>query len=108
MQKYFVNIDGQQSGPFSKDDLKLMRITRSTYVWFEGQDHWEEMGSIPELSDLFRSEPPLQLLKTQRPKALRIFYTNTDFPSSPELPSFLEFGLPFTPSIQKTIPKEQR
>ena len=58
MQKYFVNIDGQQSGPYSKDDLKLMRINRGTYVWFEGQDHWEEMGSIPELSDLFRSEPP--------------------------------------------------
>jgi hypothetical protein len=58
MSKYFLHIDGRQVGPYSKEELQQIRITRDTMLWFEGQEQWEEAGSVSELADLFKHQPP--------------------------------------------------
>ncbi|MCX8486871.1 MAG: GYF domain-containing protein [Crocinitomicaceae bacterium] len=58
MQKYFLHKDGRQLGPYSKEELAQIRITRDTMLWCEGQADWAEAKDIEELSDLFRKQPP--------------------------------------------------
>jgi len=58
MQKYFLHKDGRQVGPYSKEDLQQIRITRDTMIWFDGQADWQEASAIEELSDLFINQPP--------------------------------------------------
>lgn len=58
MQKYFLHKDGRQLGPYSKEELAQIRITRDTMLWCEGQADCAEAKDIEELSDLFRNQPP--------------------------------------------------
>lgn len=50
---YFYSDNGNQKGPVSFDDLKKVGISKSTLVWRDGFDDWQEAGSVPELSSLF-------------------------------------------------------
>lgn len=67
MQKYFLHKDGRQLGPYSKEELAQIRITRDTMLWCEGQADWAEAKDIEELSDLFRNQPPPFKEKTTSP-----------------------------------------
>ncbi|MEN9987138.1 MAG: hypothetical protein RLZZ585_177 [Bacteroidota bacterium] len=67
MQKYFIHKDGRQLGPYSKEELAQIRITRNTMLWCEGQPDWVEAKNIEELSDLFRNQPPPYKEKTTSP-----------------------------------------
>lgn len=58
MQKYFYHKDGQQYGPYTKEDLILFKISRSTMIWFEGLPDWVQAQDVKELADLFKHEPP--------------------------------------------------
>ena len=67
MQKYFLHKDGRQLGPYSKEELQQIRITRDTMIWFDGQSEWKEAKDIIELADLFRNQPPPFKEKTSNP-----------------------------------------
>ena len=60
--KYFVNINGNQVGPYSIKELRqfvtLGQINRETLVWKEGMLQWQQAGMITDFSDLWRSLPP--------------------------------------------------
>lgn len=60
--QYFVVLGGQQSGPYSIDDLKVLlqqgRLQRNSLVWKEGMQQWVAAGSVDELADIFGSAPP--------------------------------------------------
>ena len=60
--KYFVAINGQQSGPFDLEALKQMasqnQITKETLVWKEGMSSWVAAGSQFDLASVFGSTPP--------------------------------------------------
>lgn len=60
--KFFVAVNGQQSGPFDVATLKQMatqgQLTRETLVWKEGMANWSAAGSVNELSALFGQVPP--------------------------------------------------
>jgi hypothetical protein len=58
MKKYYIGSDNKQSGPFTIEELKSIKITRDTLVWFEGLEDWKTAGSIPDLEALFASFPP--------------------------------------------------
>ncbi len=59
---YFVALNGQQSGPFSLDQLKTMisgnQFNRDTLVWKQGLPAWVKAGEVGDLSGLFGSVPP--------------------------------------------------
>lgn len=59
---YHIAINGQQSGPFTIQQLKQMihsgQFTVNHYIWKEGQPNWELANTIPEISNLFGAMPP--------------------------------------------------
>lgn len=73
MSSYFLHIDGRQVGPYSKEELQQIGISRDTMIWFEGQEQWQEAGTVDTLSDLFRNQPPAFKEKQQDNPA----HTNT-------------------------------
>ncbi|MBI1860344.1 MAG: DUF4339 domain-containing protein [Deltaproteobacteria bacterium] len=50
LRQYFLGIGGQQTGPFSEDDIlsqwRSGKITDDALVWFEGLDDWKPAGEI--------------------------------------------------------------
>ena len=69
MSKFFIHKDEQQQGPFTTDELKDIKITRETMVWFEGEENWKAAVEIEELQEIFKSiPPPLVDKKIEDPK----------------------------------------
>ena len=58
MSKFFIHKDEQQQGPFTTDELKDIKITRETMVWFEGEEDWKKAVEIEELQEILKSIPP--------------------------------------------------
>jgi len=58
MSKYFYTDGLKKFGPFSKDELRNQKISRSTKIWYYGMDNWTELSEIPELNDVITSIPP--------------------------------------------------
>ena len=58
LKHYFIIENGQQSGPFTVEDLKTKMLRKSTSVWTEGMNGWASAESIDELKDLLIKEPP--------------------------------------------------
>lgn len=60
--KYFIAINGQQSGPFDLNNIRQMasqnQITRDTLVWKEGMASWNQAVNQPDLAGIFESVPP--------------------------------------------------
>lgn len=57
-QQFYIAVNGQQTGPFTIDDLKAKNIQRDTLVWTEGLDNWTKAEHIPLLKDVLRATPP--------------------------------------------------
>lgn len=55
---FFIHKDDQEQGPFTSDELKDLKITRETLVWFEGAEDWKKAVEIDELQEIFKSIPP--------------------------------------------------
>jgi hypothetical protein len=59
---YYAAVNGVQSGPYTMAALTQMaregRITRSTLVWKNGMDGWQEAGQVGELKGIFAESPP--------------------------------------------------
>lgn len=58
MSNFYIHKDDQQQGPFTSDELKDLKITRETLVWFEGAEDWKKAVEIDELQEIFKSIPP--------------------------------------------------
>jgi hypothetical protein len=60
--QYFISVNGQQTGPFSIQELQRQmssgQFTRTTYVWKQGMQNWEEAGRVAELQAVFPNVPP--------------------------------------------------
>jgi hypothetical protein len=69
MSKFYIHKDDQQQGPFTTDELKNLKITRETMVWFEGEENWKAAVEIEELQEILKSiPPPLVDKKIEDPK----------------------------------------
>jgi GYF domain 2 len=64
MQKIYINKDNLEQGPFSTDELKELKITKDTMVWFEGIDDWVKAIEVDELKENFIVTPPPLKLKS--------------------------------------------
>lgn len=60
--EYFVNVNGNQSGPHNGDVLKQMidsgNITKETLAWKNGMANWEMVKNVEEINSLFPVAPP--------------------------------------------------
>ncbi len=57
-QQFYIAVNGQQTGPFTIDELKAKSIQRDTLVWTEGIDNWTRAEHIPLLKDVLKATPP--------------------------------------------------
>lgn len=55
MKKYFIHVNGSNVGPYSYEELKAMRIQKTTPVWYDGLGNWKNAGDVMELRALFTS-----------------------------------------------------
>jgi hypothetical protein len=70
MKKYYLHNGTESSGPFSFDELRAMKITKTTPVWFEGMEKWKYAGNVEELYELVAvTPPPFQVEETVAPQA---------------------------------------
>ena len=70
---YFVNVNGQSTGPYDNYGLKQLisqgQLTKSSLVLKEGMPSWVVAGAVEEMAPLFSSvtPPPLQSAQTPPP-----------------------------------------
>lgn len=58
MTKYWIRENGQQSGPFSLEELQLRTFAKGdTFVWHKGLEGWIHIENVPELAHLIAPEP---------------------------------------------------
>lgn len=57
-QQFYIAVNGQQTGPFTIDDLKAKNIQRDTLVWTDGFDNWTKAEHVALLKDILRASPP--------------------------------------------------
>lgn len=60
---YFVSVNGQNTGPFTMQQLQGMaqtgQVTKTSYVWKQGMANWTTAGDVAELVPIFgQAEPP--------------------------------------------------
>ncbi|MCU0396803.1 MAG: SPFH domain-containing protein [Cyclobacteriaceae bacterium] len=60
--QYFVAINGQQQGPYTRQTLENMikqgTLTRDTLVWSQGMTGWVKAGEVADLNSSFGAVPP--------------------------------------------------
>ncbi len=61
-QFYYAMIEGNQSGPFSEQELSRLiaekKIVKETYIWKPGLPNWEIAEKLPEILKLVALAPP--------------------------------------------------
>jgi uncharacterized RDD family membrane protein YckC len=57
-QQFYIEVNGQQTGPFTLDELKTKSIQRDTLVWTEGMSNWTRAEQIPALTGIVQTVPP--------------------------------------------------
>jgi hypothetical protein len=61
-QFYYVIIEGNQSGPFSEQELSRLitekKVVKETYIWKPGLPKWEIAEKLPEILKLVALAPP--------------------------------------------------
>jgi Family of unknown function (DUF6232)/GYF domain 2 len=60
MKDYYYNDGENQYGPFSIEELKSEKISKSTMIWTEDLDDWQPAIEIVELKKLFNAPPPIK------------------------------------------------
>lgn len=67
MKKYFIYNNSQQQGPYDIDEIKNLKISKDTPIWFEGINDWTNAEKIDELKSVFASIPPPFIKPTPPP-----------------------------------------
>ena len=60
---YHIHVNGQQMGPFDIPTIQQMvaqgQMNGQTMVWTQGMPQWAQAQTVPELSQLFITPPPM-------------------------------------------------
>ena len=88
--QYWINQDGEQSGPLTIDQLELMTLSEKTFVWSAGFDDWKPLTQVPELAHLLSTKGQ----------------ANADIPPVPADEPVM--GTPVEPAMGQPAPAEQQ
>ena len=58
MDKFYIAVNGQKTGPFSYDELKTKGILNDTLIWTEGIDNWTKAEHVALVKDIIIATPP--------------------------------------------------
>lgn len=65
MKKYYLIINGKKEGPFSENELLSLDINKSTLIWYNGLNDWQEIQYVSELNE------HIQFIAPPIPKTLK-------------------------------------
>ncbi len=51
--KYWISVDGNREGPYSREQLLLKQLPADTLVWRDGMEQWLPAAQLPELVGMF-------------------------------------------------------
>jgi uncharacterized RDD family membrane protein YckC len=57
-QQFYIAVNGQQTGPFSLDELRTKNIQHDTLIWTEGLDSWTKASQVALVKDFLKPTPP--------------------------------------------------
>ena len=110
--KYWVNIDGIQSGPISRDELADMDFNPEvTYVWHQELDDWHRIDQLSEFADIVAGKsvqqsvtPPPVPSESEMPIVPPVPPVPSEpeepiVPPMPEIPPMLEPSAPPVPPV---------
>lgn len=55
---WFITREGQNHGPFTREQLLTNGLTAQSHVWRPGLSGWQQAGTLSELQSLLSSPPP--------------------------------------------------
>lgn len=50
--QYWINQNGVQAGPVTREELEKMNVSADAYVWCSGLEDWVKITTLPELADV--------------------------------------------------------
>ncbi len=53
---YYILKDNHKTGPFTLEELRDLKITKKTYVWYEGLFGWTKAEEILELTEIAKDQ----------------------------------------------------
>lgn len=54
--QYWINQNGVQAGPVTREELEKMSVSADAYVWRSGLDDWVKITSLPELAGVISGQ----------------------------------------------------
>jgi hypothetical protein len=57
MRSYFIHDGMAQQGPFTLEELKAMKLSSDTSIWYEGLSEWTHLGAVQELRGMVTPPP---------------------------------------------------
>ena len=100
MKQYWINQNGEQSGPLTIDQLRAMNVSTKAYVWHSGLDDWVKIAEVPELAQMFSGTEPVEGEKAEDAVA------GTPLPP-PELPANMPPVPPAAPVMPAAVDTTQ-
>ncbi|MBR5030207.1 MAG: CD225/dispanin family protein [Muribaculaceae bacterium] len=84
MRQYWINFQGKQQGPLSIENLKLMGVDDSAYVWHSGLDDWVKITSVPELREMLENKSGADAPLAEAANLAQETYDDSEVPELPE------------------------
>lgn len=98
--KYWVNIDGIQSGPISRGELADMDFNPEvTYVWHQELDDWHRIDQLSEFADIVAGKSVQQSVTPPPVPSEPEMPIVPPMPPMPEIPPMLEPSAPPVPPV---------
>ena len=105
--KYWVNIDGIQSGPISRDELANIDFNPEvTYVWHEELDDWQRIDRLSEFADIVAAKQKAAAEHSGQSEHSESSVTPPPVPQPPvPQPPELQHAMPQPPMPQPPMPQ---
>jgi len=107
---FFLGIEGEQSGPFSKEDLtsriKSGLVSPESLIWWEGEPDWVQISNCSFFSPLFQNQSPEEMQSPSPPKLSLALSHSDSNPIKRWSATYLPKGEPLAPvynSAQSTF-----
>ena len=103
--KYWVNIDGIQSGPISRDELANIDFNPEvTYVWHEELDDWHRIDRLSEFADIVAAKQKAAAEHSEHSEESEHSESSVTPPPVPQQPE-LQPAMPQPPMPQPPMPQ---
>ena len=108
--KYWVNIDGIQSGPISRDELANIDFNPEvTYVWHEELDDWQRIDHLSEFADVVAAKQKAAAEHSEHSEESEHSESSVTPPPVPQppvpQPPELQHAMPQSPMPQPPMPQ---